>query len=78
MENYRQTLSRATIERQVESDLKAQMIAAVEPEYISSLEDENLGFAEVTASEIYAHLMTTYGVVKASDIEKNRARLSEP
>ena len=28
------------------------MIAAVDPEYFSALEDENLGFANVTAVEI--------------------------
>ena len=54
------------------------MLAAVKPEFVSSLEDKTLGFANVSASTLYAHLMNTYGVVKQSDIEKNRARLSEP
>ena len=75
MKTYRQNLSCATIERQVELNLKAQMIAAVDPEYSSTLEDENLGFANVTASQIYAHLMNTYGVVKQWDIEANQQRL---
>ena len=78
MERYRQTLARATTQNQVESDLKAQMLAAIDSEYLNALEDETLGFANVTAREIYAHLMDTYGVVKAKDIEANRARLSEP
>ena len=78
MKTYRRDMSRVTTERQVKSNLKAQMLAAVESEFVSSLKDKTLGFANVSASTIYAHLMNTYGVVKPSNIEKNRARLSEP
>ena len=78
METYRQSKRRFDLQQQVDSDLKAQLIAAVDPEYISSLEDNTLEFANVTAKRIYAHLMDTYGVVKESDKEKNRAKLSEP
>ena len=78
MKTYRQSLARATTQNQVESDLKAQMLVAVALEYLNALEDETLGFANVTAREIYAHLMNNYGVVKAKDIEANRTRLSEP
>ena len=60
METYRQGKRRYDLQQQVDSDLKAQLIAAVDPEYISSLEDTTLGFANVTAKRIYAHLMDTY------------------
>ena len=64
IKQHEQNVHRFTLAQTVDNDLKSQLIAAVEPQYISSLEDEMLGFATVTARTIFHHLKDTYGVAE--------------
>ena len=63
--------------RQVDCDIQSQILAAVQPEYLASLEHATLGFARVTSKEMFDHLNDTYGKIKQSDIKANRERLND-
>ena len=78
MSTYNNNLAKFKTGVQVDNDLKAQIIAAVDKVYLAAQEDSVLGFSNVTAAALLAHLKTTYGTIKATDIEKNRAKLHDP
>jgi len=77
IKTHEQNLSRYRLQLQVDTDLKAMIIAAIEPRFLAVQEDATMGFATKTSKVLYAYVMTTYGAVKQGDIEKNRERLSE-
>ena len=56
--------------------LKKQIITAVPTRYITILEDDDFGFADVTSTEMLVHLQRVYGQISADDIENNRSTLS--
>lgn len=62
----------------VEASLKKQLIAAVDRDYICSLEDPNFGFAQVTTRQLIEHLDTAYGQVDQDALDVNRAELELP
>ena len=78
IKTYEQELARFRTYMQVDADLKQQIIAAVEPQYLAAQEHSTLGFADKTAWDLFNHLHTVYGIIKATDIEKNRELLSSP
>jgi hypothetical protein len=61
----------------VVQELKQQIVAAVDPLYLSVLKDRNWGFSDVTPAAMLAHLKDTYGENTQFAREQNRNRLSE-
>ena len=57
--------------RQTERKLKQQLIAAVDPLYINTLEDDDFVYADVRPGAILSHLKTTYGKLTPDDIKNN-------
>ena len=55
--------------------LKQQLLAAVEDEYICSLQDALYGYANVTVRDIIVHLQTTYGQLDQDALTANLAAL---
>jgi hypothetical protein len=53
----------------VQSALKKQIITVIEPMYIEILNDDLVGFANTTSSEMLDHLFLSYGSITAADIE---------
>ena len=62
----------------MESILKKQILAAVEPTYVTALEDAELGFGFVTSNNILEHLITEYGTITLDDLAANIEKLNEP
>ena len=58
--------------------LKSMLVAAVEQDYLSFLEDDEFGLAQVSIVQIMNHLMTTYGEVTDNDLRANRLTLESP
>ena len=56
--------------------LKKQVITAIQNRYITILEDDDFGYADVTCTEMIVHLSQIYGKITADDIENNRSSLS--
>ena len=62
----------------VETSLKRLLLAAVDDSYVSSLSDNDFGFANVTTRQILQHLETTYGALDADALSANLELLKEP
>jgi hypothetical protein len=62
---------------QVSTDLKQQLLAAVNEEYIETLRDDEQGYADVPVNNILTHLFTTYGTLSSSDLVENQDKLKE-
>lgn len=75
---YDHVLTMHTTYTTVQSELKKQILTAVNSRYLSVLEDNDFGFADVTPQAMIAHLLATYGIVTPDDIEANRLTLSAP
>ena len=60
----------------IAEELKKQILLAVPVRYLAILEDADLGFADVPASAMLAHLKTSYGNITIEEIEANRSRLT--
>ena len=71
-------LAEYTLYQQVLVELKKQLIAAVDPTFLRTIEDPDFGFSELSPRELLQHLQQTYGKLTPGDLEKNRAKLSEP
>jgi hypothetical protein len=57
----------------VQQALQKQIITVFEPIYLDILNDDMVGFANITAREMLDHLFLTYGNITTVDLEKNRA-----
>ena len=73
---YDRSLQEYHTYRQTVRELKQQLIAAVNPLYINTLEDDMFGYANVAPRAILAHLKTTYGTLTPDDVENNRNTLA--
>ena len=62
----------------VEQTLKQQLLAAVDPEFVCSLQDALYGYANVTVRDLLVHLETTYGQLDQDALTANLAALEEP
>jgi hypothetical protein len=58
--------------------LKEQLIVAIPPLYLTTLEDDDLGLALVTPKQILAHLITEHAAIKADDLEANLTTMKAP
>ena len=63
---------------QVESDIKRQLLAAVDNQYVCSLAHRQYGYANVTARQIIEHLDNVYGALDSDALAENRKMLTEP
>jgi hypothetical protein len=59
----------------MESQLKKQVIAAIEREYIEALRDVKVGFARVTAKEIIKYVVDEYDIITYDELNTNREKL---
>lgn len=59
-----------------EQAIKKQILAAVDHKYTSLLKHRTLGYANVTAMALMAHLTTRYDITDSETLEKNRSSLS--
>jgi hypothetical protein len=55
----------------VQQALKKQIINVFEPIYLDVLNDDMVGFANISAWDMLDHLFTTYGNITAVDLENN-------
>jgi hypothetical protein len=55
----------------VQQALKKQIINVFEPMYLEVLNDDMVGFANISAWDMLDHLFTTYGNITAVDLENN-------
>jgi hypothetical protein len=55
----------------VQQALKKQIINVFEPMYLDFLNDDMVGFANISAQDMLEHLFTTYGNIIAVDLENN-------
>jgi hypothetical protein len=53
----------------VQQALKKQIVTVFEPMYLEVLNDEMVGFANITARAVLDHLFMTYGKITALDLE---------
>jgi len=73
---FAQDLQEHTLFTTVTEELKKQIILAVEPRYLSILEDIDFGFADISSRRMLAHLQAEYGQISNEQIEANRQQLS--
>ena len=59
------------------SAIKKQIFKAVPARFFAALEDDLMGYANVTPLAMLTHLETTYGVMTPADHEANKAKLKE-
>jgi hypothetical protein len=71
-------LAQHSLYHQVKEELKKQILAAVDHQYLQSLEDIDFGYADVTPYAMLNHLQTNYVTFTPQDIEDNCNSLSEP
>ena len=62
----------------MDSVLKAQLIAAVNPDYIEIMADPQLGYTNVTTYALLTHLWTTYGQITTADLTQNLISIQAP
>jgi hypothetical protein len=55
----------------VQQALEKQIINVFEPMYLDVLNDDMVGFANISARDMLDHLFTTYGDITAVDLENN-------
>jgi hypothetical protein len=55
----------------VQKALKNQIINVFEPIYLDVLNDDMVGFANISARDMLDHLFTTFGNITAVDLEDN-------
>jgi hypothetical protein len=55
----------------VQQALKKQIISVFEPMYLDILNDNMVGYANISARDMLDHLFETYGIITAVDLEIN-------
>lgn len=64
--------------RGVLTQLKQLILQAIPLTYIAELEDEAMGYANVSPQQILAHMVTNYGRITAKDLETNLQQIKRP
>ena len=77
-DEYKADLRKIRDYNAMESKLKQQLLAAIEPTFITALEDAEVGFAMVTSKKILQHLITEYGTITLDELAANIDTLNEP
>ncbi|MHA7856379.1 hypothetical protein [Marinobacter shengliensis] len=60
----------------MQSDLRRQILSAVDHVYLTALKHPTIGYANVSPRQFLDHLTTKYGGVTSTDMEANRAKLA--
>ena len=76
--NYNDTLAAVTLYNSLSAALTSQILSAVNPSFLSVLEDPDFGFGDVTPLTMLTHLRAEYGTMTPEELERNRSALSEP
>ena len=74
---YNQAIADVTLYNRLRAALTAQILTAVNASFLSSLEDPDFGFGDVSPRTMLDHLNTEYGTMTPEELETNRAALSE-
>lgn len=75
---YTDALDDMTLYTNLRAALTAQILTAVNPSFLSALEDPDFGFGDVTPLAMLEHLRAEYGTMTPEELELNRAALSTP
>ena len=75
---YTDAIDDVTLYTRLSAELIAQILNAINPSFLSALEDPVFGFSDVTPRTILNHLSAEYGTLTPEELETNRAALSEP
>jgi hypothetical protein len=59
------------MEQRLKSALKKQIISVFEPMYLNILNDNMVGYVNISARDMLDHLFETYGNITAVDLEIN-------
>jgi hypothetical protein len=62
----------------METKLKAQIITAIDSEFLAAIEDPELGFGRITSKQMLQHLIDEYGNITSDDITENIKILNAP
>ena len=62
----------------VENNLKKMLLQAVPHIFVKAVEDHDYGFGNVTTETLLTHLVTTYGTISQTELEKNLQNLETP
>ena len=63
--------------QRVKGDLKRMILDAVDDTYVNALEDDEMGYADVTPLRMVTHLQNNYSLIPQTDIKANRNKLSD-
>ena len=74
-DEYKIAMDQYTEAKALQKHLKALMIQAIPKIYISDIEDESIGYANVTPAAMLAHIMKEYGVITPKDLEANKEKI---
>ena len=77
-ENFRQNQALFRKNTAVDGALKNQVVATVEPVFISPLVDQLTGFGQVSEFTMLQHLFLGYGSIDEIDIEGNVVKIMGP
>ncbi|KAI2496141.1 hypothetical protein MHU86_18372 [Fragilaria crotonensis] len=75
---YTDALDDVALYNNLRAALTAQILTAVNPSFLSALEDPDFGFGDITPFAMLQHLRNEYGTMTPEELERNRAALSEP
>ena len=62
----------------VDAAIKAQIVKAVNPDYLAAIQDRILGFTNITSLQMLQHLEITYGGYNRDDRKANEDKLVKP
>ena len=73
---FNQHVDEHCLYERVRTELKQQILKAIEHRYLQVLEDADFGFADIAPLTMLNHMKATYGQVAQDDVEQNRTLLS--
>jgi hypothetical protein len=76
LRNYAKALADVALDRNLSSALTAQLLSAVNASFLSTLEDPDFGFGDVSPRTMLEHLRAEYGTLTPEELERYRAALS--
>ena len=75
---HTEVIDDATLYNNLRAALTAQILNAVNPSFLSALEDPIFGFSDFAPRTMLEHLRGEYGTLTPEELENNRAALSVP
>jgi hypothetical protein len=78
LRTYAEALDDVALYNNLRAALTSQILSAVNPSFLSALEDPDFGFGDVTPFAMLEHLRGEYGTMTPEELERNRNALSEP